>query len=237
MTREWARVALGGLAGLAVVGSLESSSLPAALPVWVWCCWVLKRALPENRGEGQDELFPTLGAPSWVTMLRGLLIAVCAGFALEPRIAAPAYSAAALLDNLDGRLARRLGRRTRMGEKLDLEIDAVGILVACLAGVALGKLPTWYMLVGLARYLFVAGIFLRKRFGMPVRDLEPSRARRLLAGCQMGFLAVALWPQVGEELSLAASYLFGGATLAMFARDWLFVQSRPTPSASATRLM
>jgi CDP-diacylglycerol--glycerol-3-phosphate 3-phosphatidyltransferase len=237
MKRQWALLALSGLALLAVAGSGKPSSLPGAITVWGWCCFVLYRALPENRREGREEFVPTLGAPTWITMLRGLLIALCAGFLLEPGIAAPAYGAAALLDDLDGRLARRLGRGTRMGVRLDMEIDAVGILVATLSGIALGKLPPWYLSVGLARYLFVLGVRLRTRFGMPVRELDPSRGRRLLAGCQMGFLAVILWPQVGEELSLAASHLFGGATLAVFVRDWLYVQSRPTPSASATRLM
>jgi CDP-diacylglycerol--glycerol-3-phosphate 3-phosphatidyltransferase len=237
MREEWARIALGGLAALALVGSFEPSSLAGALPVWAWCCFLLKRALPENRSEGQDELLPTLGAPNWITMLRALLIAVSAGFLPVPPVAAPAYSAAALLDNLDGRLARRLARETRLGEKLDMEVDAVGILVASLAGIALGKLPLWYLSVGLARYLFVAGIWLRTLSGTSGQELDRSGARRLLAGGQMGFLAVVLWPQVPAELSLAASPLFGGATLAMFARDFFFVQSRPTPSASATRLM
>jgi CDP-diacylglycerol--glycerol-3-phosphate 3-phosphatidyltransferase len=237
MTRDCARVTLGGLAILLLVGFLEPSSLAGAIPVWAWCCFLLSRGLPENRREGQDELLPTLGMANAVTMLRGLLIAFSAGFLLEPGVAAPAYSAAALLDNLDGRLARRLGRKTGLGERLDMGIDAIGILVATVCGVALGKLPDWYLIVGLARYLFVAGIRTRMLFGMPVRELDPSPARRLVAGVQMGFLAVILWPQIPAGLSLAASPLFGGATLAMFARDWLHVQSRPTPSASATRLM
>lgn len=205
-------------------------SLAGSLPVWAWCSFLLYRGLAENRWANDGETLPGLGAPNRVTMLRGLLVAVTAGYLSIPRMAAPAYAAAALLDGIDGRIARRTKRETLLGRKLDLEIDAVGILVASLSGIALEKLPPWYLAVGLARYLFVAGIEVRKRARWPVRDLDPSRLRRVLAGAQMAFLAVALWPQVPESLSRAASYPFGALSLAMFLRDWMFV------TASAHRI-
>jgi CDP-diacylglycerol--glycerol-3-phosphate 3-phosphatidyltransferase len=157
-------------------------------------------------------------------MFRAFLVAVAAG---ELRVAAPAYTAAALLDGVDGWLARRLRRETLLGSKLDLEVDAAGILVASFAGIALGKLPLWYAAIGLARYLFIAALAIRK----PERSLDPSALRRVLAGAQMGFLATALWPPVPSWLTQIAAYPFGAATLAMFLRDGLFVSSsrkRPT---------
>ena len=153
-------------------------------------------------------------------------MALTAGHLRIPAVAAPAYAVAAFLDSIDGRLARRLNRETLLGSRLDLEIDAAGILVAALSGVVLEKLPPWYLAIGLARYLFVVGIEARKRLGRPVADLDPSRWRRVLAGWQMGFLAVALWPQVPAALSRGAAYPFGAMTLAMFVRDWLFVSHR-----------
>ncbi len=159
-------------------------------------------------------------------MLRGLLVAASSGFLLVPSVVAPAYAAAAILDGIDGRVARFSRRETLLGSKLDMEVDAAGILVASLSGIALGKLPLGYVAIGLARYLFVAGLVLRRRRGRPVRDLDPSLLRRVLAGAQMGFLAVALWPQVPESLTQGAAYLFGAATLAMFVRDGLFVSHR-----------
>jgi CDP-diacylglycerol--glycerol-3-phosphate 3-phosphatidyltransferase len=107
-----------------------------------------------------------------------------------------------------------------------MEVDAVGILIASLGGILLGKLPLGYAAIGLARYVFVLGIAVRKRAGKPVRDLDASGLRRLLAGLQMGFLAAALWPQVPQALSVAAAYPLGAATLFMFLRDWLFVSHR-----------
>ncbi len=170
----------------------------------------------------------TLGWPTAVTLARGLLIALLAGSAvLSPLLGAAAYSVAAVLDHVDGRLARRLGRTTRLGARLDMEIDALGILVATAVAIHFGKLGVGYLAVGLARYVFVAGLRLRDRLGLGVRALDSSDLRRVLAGCQMGFLAVALWPVVPLELTRAASVLFGGATLGMFWRDFRFASRDP----------
>jgi CDP-diacylglycerol--glycerol-3-phosphate 3-phosphatidyltransferase len=159
-------------------------------------------------------------------MARGSLVALASGFLLVPSAAAPAYTAAAILDGVDGRVARRSKRETLLGSKLDMEIDAIGILVASVGGILLGKLPLGYAAVGLARYVFVVGVTVRRRLGKPVRDLDPSPLRRILAGLQMGFLASTLWPQVPSALSLAVAYPLGAATLLTFLRDWLFVSSR-----------
>jgi CDP-diacylglycerol--glycerol-3-phosphate 3-phosphatidyltransferase len=159
-------------------------------------------------------------------MVRGFLVAVAAGFFRTADIAAPAYSTAAVLDAIDGKLARDGKRETVLGSRLDMEVDAAGILVASLAGIVLGKLPAAYAAIGLARYLFVLGIAARKRSGRPVRELDPSRTRRILAGFQMGFLAVSLWPQIPETVTWTAAFPFGAASLAMFLRDWLYVSHR-----------
>ncbi|MGH9320616.1 MAG: CDP-alcohol phosphatidyltransferase family protein [Vicinamibacteria bacterium] len=227
LRKEWALSTVCGIAVLSASTLFQPSSLSASLLVWAWCSWHLYRALPENRRNEETTLFATLGSPTHLTMVRGLLISVAAGFLLEPAVSAPAYSLAALLDHTDGRLARCQKRETRLGSRLDMEIDAVGVLVASLAGIGMGKLPPWYLAIGLARYLFVLGIEWRRRFGeSSVRELDPSRLRRLLAGFQMGFLAVMLWPPIPAAVSRNAAYAFGGATLLMFARDWLIVSSR-----------
>jgi CDP-diacylglycerol--glycerol-3-phosphate 3-phosphatidyltransferase len=226
LRREWALLTGAGLAAISAAAYFRPSSLAGALPVWAWCSWILYRGLPDNRRKGDPELLPALGAPTSITMFRGLLVAIAAGFLVVPGVAAPAYTAAAILDGIDGRVARFSRRETILGSNLDVSVDALGILVASLGGILLSKLPIGYAAVGLARYLFVLGIAARTRAGKPVRSLDPSGLRRLLAGLQMGFLASVLWPQVPPELSLAAAYPFGAATLAMFLRDWLFVSHR-----------
>lgn len=230
LRREWAAVTLLGFSLLALLALAADLSLAGSLLVWTYCVALSYRSLSENHREEGENRTPlsSLGMATLVTLTRGFLVAVAAGFLSDPRVAAPVYSLAAALDHVDGRLARRQRRATRLGSRLDMEVDALGILVASVAGIGLGKLPLWYVAVGLARYLYVGGRFWRERSGLDVRELDPSATRRLLAGCQMGFLAVALWPQVPAALTVSASYLFGAATLAMFARDWLYV-SRTSP--------
>ena len=201
--------------------------------VWAYCLWLLFRGLEDNYREGESVPLASLGWPNLVTVVRGALLAVTAGFLLLPMplgargfTPAIAYSLASLLDHVDGRLARALGRTTRLGEKLDLELDAAGILIASLLAIHYGKIPSWYLAIGLARYAFVLGIAWRRRHSMLVIELDPNPLRRIFAGVQMSYLSLALWPPVPSELSLFVAPLFGGATLAMFARDWWRVSGR-----------
>jgi len=224
--REWALVTGAGVVALSGAALLRPASLAGSVPVWAWCAWLLYRGLSDNRRAGGAEVLQGLGAPTWLTMVRGSLVALASGFLPVPSVAAPAYTAAAVLDGVDGLVARRSKRETVLGWKLDMEIDAIGILVASLGGILLGKLPLGYAAVGLARYVFILGMAVRKALGGRVRDLDPSSLRRILAGFQMGFLAAVLWPQMPKALSLAAAYPLGAATLLMFLRDWLFVSSR-----------
>jgi CDP-diacylglycerol--glycerol-3-phosphate 3-phosphatidyltransferase len=216
--REWAVLTVSGCVLLGGAATLEPSSLASSIPVWAFCSFLLFRLISEAESP--------LTFATRITMCRGALVALTSGFFARPEVAAPAYSLAAILDAVDGWVARRSWSETRLGAKLDLEVDAVGILVASGTGVALGKLPLWYVLVGLARYVFVLGIVLRERRGEGVRELDPSSLRRILAGGQMAFLAVSLWPFVSSSSTLPLSYAFGAATLLMFARDWRYVSSR-----------
>ncbi|HSF19394.1 MAG TPA: CDP-alcohol phosphatidyltransferase family protein [Vicinamibacteria bacterium] len=214
LRRESAAIALSGFVLLGAFLLPNPLWLCVSLTVWGSALWFLWREL----GDGAEIEWPTL-----LTLLRGWLVAFTAGTIVPTaEYAAAAYTVAVVLDDLDGRLARRFGLTTASGARLDLEIDALGILVASGGGVLLGKLPVWYLAIGLARYAFVAGVSLVKG----ARSLDSNRLRRFLAGCQMGFLAAALWPQVPVDLTRMAAYLFGGATLVMFARDWRFATSK-----------
>jgi CDP-diacylglycerol--glycerol-3-phosphate 3-phosphatidyltransferase len=226
LRREWALTSGAGFVSLAALPLAPAASLASATAVWGLCVWIVERNLADNRRAGETEILPGLGAATRLTELRALLVALTAGFVLVPAIAAAVYTAAVLLDGVDGRVARRGKRETILGAKLDIEVDALGVLVASFSGILSGKLPIAYAAVGLARYLFVLSIEARKRLGMPVRELDPSGPRRTLAGLQMGFLAAVLWPQMPEDVSLALGYPFAAATLLMFIRDFRFVSRR-----------
>lgn len=192
---------------------------------------LLWRFLPRNRAG--EELSPSLGPATLLTVVRGVLVAFLAGFLLLPRpteslvwLPAALYGLAALLDYVDGTIARLTDHVTTLGARLDVEIDALGILIAPLLAVIYGQLPVWYLLAGVARYLFVAGKWHRRRTGKAIHDLPAGPASRILAGVQMAFLAVVLSPLLTppEATSLGVAVLV--PFLANFLRDWWHLTGR-----------
>ena len=241
LRREWGWVLAANLTLLAGAAWLMRGgwSDPGAWRAWLgvasailaYQLFHLWRNLSQNfAGNGQARLFPTLGLGNWITLLRSALLALLSGFLLTPRPEgwaawAPGglYLAAALMDYLDGWAARATGRASRLGEILDMHWDGYGVLVACILLVMYGQAPAWYVLVGLARYLFVAGLWLRERRGQPIYAMQPSMIRRALAGAQMGFIAAILLPVFTPPTTLVAATIFMLPLLGSFLRDWLVV--------------
>jgi len=199
---------------------------------------LLWRGLKDNHRRGEASLLPTLGAGNLLTMLRGVLLGLLAGFLLVPWpsgvlawLPALLYTLAIVADYFDGYLARVTHHATVLGETLDIEFDALGILLAASLAVRYGQLPWWYLLLGLSRYLFLFGIWRRRRRGKPVYDLPPSIHRRIIAGFQMGFNSVMLWPLVYPPATTLAGVVFAVPFTASFIRDWLVVSGRLDPES------
>lgn len=211
---------------------------------------VLHGALKYNYRTGEGRLLPGFGAGNAMTLLRGGLVAALLGFLLQPwpegRLAwlpAALYTLACLADFLDGYLARVTNHTTEMGERLDMTIDGLGVMAASLLAIQYGQVPVWYLPVALARYIFLGGIWLRKKLGKPVYDLQPSVRRRGFAGVQMGFLFFILMPVFSPPGTHIAAVLFAIPFLVGFVFDWLAVSgnvkrvpsrgeaARPHPSA------
>ena len=133
---------------------------------------------------------------------------------------------AAIGDALDGLLARRTKHVTTLGVRLDLEVDALSVLIGSLLAVLYERLHIWYLAIGFARYLFVLGLWWRTSRGETVNSLPSSQYRRIIAGFQMGFITVALCPLVAPVVVKLASVVFAIPTLCGFARDWLVVSAR-----------
>jgi CDP-diacylglycerol--glycerol-3-phosphate 3-phosphatidyltransferase len=200
----------------------------------------LFRALPQNRHPSTQVMYPTLGLANQASLLRGVLLAWLAGFLFSPRpegwlgwLPGLLYTAAIVIDYLDGLLARLTRRTSLLGQRLDTELDALGILVAPALGMWWGQLPPWYVLVALAYYAFMAGRWLRRKRGLPVRPLPPSSARRAMAGIQMGFISAALWPVLPPALTVPAATLVMLPFVAGFLRDWLAVSGWDGAAAPA----
>ncbi len=210
LRRSWAFFALLSAAYVAAGWLLlRTAWLPQAGLQWavlaaliaLYLLIVLWRNLEQNYRPGEVILLARFGSGNWMTLLRGLLIAGLAGFLFLPRppgwlawLPAIMYTLAIAADSLDGYLARRSNYATRLGSILDISFDGLGVLAAAILLIQYGQVPTWYILVALARYLFLFGEWLLPRFGRPVQPLAPSGQRRIFASIQFVFIASPLIP-------------------------------------------
>ena len=175
--------------------------------------------------------FARFGPANQVTLARAALVALLAGLAGQGIGDGPGWLAfalalaAAVLDGVDGRLARATGMTSAFGARFDMETDAALVLVLSMLAWQLGKAGPWVLASGLARYGFVAAgaalPWLR-------RPLPPSFRRRLVCAVQMGVLVAVLAPALAPPVTsvLAAAALT--ALCYSFAADviWLRRHSR-----------
>ena len=240
--RQWRQFAILN-AALLIVGylvvalhwSFAHAQLWAAVaaPASLYALWLLRRGLPNNYRPSDQQLLNRLGAGNVLTILRGLAIALLAGFLLIPRpdgllawVPGLLYIAAITADYFDGYLARITNQATALGADLDMEFDALGMLTVTLLASLYDQVPVWYVVVGLARYLFVVGLWQRRRRGLPLHPIPPSAQRRINAGLQMGFMGIVLLPVFAPPATTLAAPIFAAALFASFARDWLVVSGR-----------
>lgn len=248
LRRQWAGVTAVSLLLWLLLGAWLRQVWPAYAARWLllsaaalaYSLGVVWRHLSQNRRPHEAQLLPALGWGNGLTLLRGLLVSLLAGFLFSPWpqgalawLPVLLYTTADIADFLDGYVARITNHATQLGAQLDMEFDGLGMLIVSVLAVWYGQLPGWYLLLGLARYLFVAGIWLRRRRGLPVKALPPSAHRRLFAGFQMGFMSAVLWPILPPAGATIAGTLFALPTALGFGRDWLVVSGRIKPNAPA----
>jgi phosphatidylglycerophosphate synthase len=152
---------LGALGTAVLLGVL---SLTAGLDAVGWSVglasgWAATALLVIGRARRGEPVLP----PDRVTLVRALLTAGVAGLVAGsaerplPATAVVVLSSVALvLDNVDGRVARRTATTTPFGARLDGEIDALLILVLSVA--VARSYGAWVLAIGVVRYVFlVAG--------------------------------------------------------------------------------
>jgi CDP-diacylglycerol--glycerol-3-phosphate 3-phosphatidyltransferase len=213
--------------------------------IMIYVLGLMRYGLNWNYHPDQKVLRTSLGYGTWLTIIRGALIAVLAGYLFQPWPAsgffpgrlswAPGllYITASILDYADGRVARACRHETRLGAFLDINIDALGLLIAPLVTIWYGQLPIAYLSVGLAYYVFMAAIRLRKKLSKTVNELEPWRGARIIAGFQMGFVGIALLPVGKPPVTTLSAYLVIIPLLAGFVRDWMVVCDYWNPSRTS----
>jgi len=205
-----------------------------------WQLFVLWRSLPENHREGEDELLPTLGWGNAVSFARGIFIAALLGFLFSPWpkgwlgwIPFTFYLLAALSDLLDGYLARITDHVTKLGAALDMNNDSWGVFIVTGLVFWYGQVPIWYLPVGLARYIFIAGLWLREKQGKENLEMPHSFRRRIFAGIQMGFIVAVLAPPFSPPATTIAATLFMLLFLGGFLYDWFLVTGKIDPEKGA----
>lgn len=202
--------------------------------VWFGLIW---KNLSKNHRDNGDELYPSFGVPNSLTIFRGFLVALAAGFILIPIkpgvlswMPGTFFLSAVLLDGIDGAAARLTGRVTVLGEILDIEMDSITVLVGSIAVFILDKAIILVLLVGAARYLFISGQWFQRKKGRPVYPLHPKPLRRAMAGAMMGFLAASMFPVFYPPALKVVSYFFILPFLIGFLDDWYQVIGFDFPS-------
>ena len=149
-----------------------------------------------------------LGPADRVTLTRAVLtgaVAALTADSVSRPVPVPVLvtlaSTALVLDCIDGWLARRTGTASEFGARFDMEVDAFAIAV--LSCFVAGLLGPEVLLIGLARYAFVAAGWRLAWLRMPV---PPSYWRKLVAAVQgvvLTVVASGLLPRPVSQLAVA----------------------------------
>jgi phosphatidylglycerophosphate synthase len=169
------------------------------------------------------------GAANRVTLARlalTCLLAAAIGEAVDDRVAWACVTIAtfaALLDALDGPLARRGGWASAFGARFDMEADALLVLVLSLLVLHFGKAGAWILAAGLMRHVFVLAA---QAWPWMKRPLRPSLRRKTVCVVQIAALIVCLAPLVASPWSRAIAAASLALLAASFAIDTAWLMRR-----------
>ena len=180
-----------------------------------------------------------MGAGNRVTLARLVLVCLVGSAIAAPAealgdriiwVLVPIATLAALLDALDGSIARATGSVSAFGARLDMEADALFVLILSVLLWRLDKTGAWIIAIGAMRYGFLAAMLVlpKLRGGLPA-----SRRRQAICVVQIVALIVALAPVVPP---LAASLLAAAALVLLvwsFAVDIVWLLRAGTGGAVA----
>jgi phosphatidylglycerophosphate synthase len=200
---------------------LSVAYLPKVLAVVAVGALLVWRGLPAYHP------FPRFGAANQVTLARAALVALLAGLIGEgsgsglPALALALGTGVAVLDGIDGWLARRTRMTSAFGARFDMETDAALILVLALLAWQFGKAGAWVLASGLLRYLFVAAGMALSWMRQP---LPPSLRRKTVAVIQVVALLATIAPFIPTSASVALAAAGLGTLILSFGADvmWLF---------------
>lgn len=216
-----AALATFAAAAVAVAAGLGADYVLKTLLLYVAGAWLVWRGL----GDIAAHPHARFGAANRVTLARVALAALLAAAVGEAALQPPASpvgagwlvvggaTLAALLDAVDGPLARRSGLASVFGARFDMETDAAFTLVLCALVLQAGQAGPWVLASGLMRYAFVAAA---RPWPWLAAALPPSRRRQAVCVVQISTLIVCLGPIVPPPLATALA----AASLALLAASF-----------------
>ncbi len=222
--------AIAGVMGISA--GLGADYAAKALLCFAAGAWLVWRGLPHHP-------HARFGPANRVTLARLGLMALIAALVGEPLprppldAASPALwalivvaTATALLDAVDGALARRSGLASAFGARFDMETDAAFTLVLCALVLQAGQAGPWVLASGLMRYAFVAAARAWPWLNAP---LAASTRRQTVCVIQITTLIVCLGPIVPPWLATTLAALSLVLLTLSFAIDVrTLAQQRPT---------
>ena len=169
------------------------------------------------------------GPANAVTTVRAILAGLAAGLIGHAAVPVALWAVIgltvlmAVLDGLDGALARATRTASGYGARFDMETDAAFILVLSILVWQQGKAGPWVLACGLMRYAFVACGWMLPWLAAPLRGTRRGRA---VAIAQVLGLGVALAPVVPPPVSARVAAAALAALAWSFAIDvaWLWRQ-------------
>ena len=197
--------------------------------------FVIRKHLSFNIDSQSGRTFGKLGAGTWLTILRGVLLASLAGFLFLPWpgfgnlqnylswLPGVLYLVAVLADYLDGYVARRTNHQSVLGRILDIRFDALGMLIAPLLAILYGQIPFYYFSVSIGYYFIQFVRRMRERRGRPLYPIHPRPSAKWFAGAQMVFVGVALLPLFSPPATSVSAIVFMLPELYEFLRDYLIM--------------
>jgi phosphatidylglycerophosphate synthase len=157
---------------------------------------------------GEEHPFARFGPANHITVVRAAIVAMLAALVFEARapvlaaIAVTCIAGSAVLDGVDGWLARRTRMISAFGARVDMETDALLIMVVSLLVWRYDKAGVWVLAGGLLRYAFVAAGMMLPWMAAP---LTPTLRAKTITIVHVVGLCVALAPIIPWPLSAIAA--------------------------------
>lgn len=217
-----------GLAGLAAIwgarmllGPVEGWAWAIAAAgfaaIWGLVVWQMRRSYPHDR-IGACNVITLLRAALAMSLLAPLLGGQAAGWAV-----AGAAALALALDGADGWMARQQGLTSDFGARFDMETDAILALILSLHVYLGSAVGAEGLILGLARYAFVAAAVIWPWLAAPL----PQRFRRkAICVLQLAALILLQLPILPPDAAIILTRLVAALLVWSFAVDILWLRER-----------